>query len=53
MSSAIDKALRALAAGELSVPVDAALPLDQIGQAFERIGGREVLGKLVLDTRGG
>jgi NADPH2:quinone reductase len=53
MSSAIEKALRALAAGELSVPVDAALPLDQVGQAFERIGGREVLGKLVLDTRGG
>jgi NADPH2:quinone reductase len=53
MSSAIDKALRALAAGKLSVPVDTALPLDQVGQAFERIGGREVLGKLVLDTRGG
>jgi NADPH2:quinone reductase len=53
MSSAIEKALRALAAGELSVPVDAALPLDQVGQAFERIGDREVLGKLVLDTRGG
>jgi NADPH2:quinone reductase len=53
MSSAIEKALRALAAGELSVPVDAALPLDQVGRAFERIGGREVLGKLVLDTRGG
>jgi NADPH2:quinone reductase len=53
MSSAIEKALRALAAGELSVPVDAALPLDQVGQAFERIGDREVLGKLVLDTHGG
>jgi NADPH2:quinone reductase len=53
MSSAIGKALRALAAGELSVPVDAALPLDQVGQAFERIGDREVLGKLVLDTHGG
>jgi len=51
MSSAIEKALRALAAGELSVPVDAALPLDQVSQAFERISDREVLGKLVLDTR--
>ncbi len=53
MSSAIGKALRALAAGELSVPVDAALPLDQVGQAFERISDRKVLGKLVLDTHGG
>ncbi len=53
MSSAIEKALRALAAGELSVPVDAALPLGQVGQAFERIGDREVLGKLVLDTHRG
>ena len=53
MSSAIEKALRALAAGELSVPVDAALPLDQVGQAFERIRDRKVLGKLVLDTHGG
>ncbi len=53
MSSAIGKALRALAAGELSVPVDAALPLDEVNKAFERIGGRKVLGKLVLDTRGG
>jgi NADPH2:quinone reductase len=52
MSSAIEKALRALAAGELSVPVDSALPLDQVNQAFERISDRKVLGKLVLDTNG-
>ena len=52
MTEAIGKALGALAAGELSVPIDAALPLDQVNSAFERIGDRKVLGKLVLDTRG-
>jgi NADPH:quinone reductase-like Zn-dependent oxidoreductase len=52
MSAAIGRALRALADGELSVPIDSAVPLDQVGQAFDRIRGRSVRGKLVLDTRG-
>jgi NADPH:quinone reductase len=52
MSAAIGRALQALAAGELSVPIDSAVPLDQVNEAFDRIEGRSVRGKLVLDTRG-
>jgi NADPH2:quinone reductase len=52
MSAAIGRALQALAAGELRVPVDSAVSLDQVSKAFDRIQGRDVRGKLVLDTRG-
>lgn len=41
---------RALADGQLSVPVDLALPLDQVNEAFDRIRQRQVRGKIVLDT---
>ncbi|HWG16179.1 MAG TPA: zinc-binding alcohol dehydrogenase family protein [Streptosporangiaceae bacterium] len=51
MKAAIERALQALAAGELSVPIDSALPLDRVNEAFERIQDRRVKGKLVLDTR--
>lgn len=49
MSAAITGALRALAAGQLSVPVDSALPLTEVNEAFERIRQRKVQGKIVLD----
>ncbi|HEY2286257.1 MAG TPA: zinc-binding alcohol dehydrogenase family protein [Streptosporangiaceae bacterium] len=51
MGTAIRQALQALAAGELTVPVDAAVPLAQVNEAFERIEHRDVRGKLVLDMR--
>jgi NADPH:quinone reductase-like Zn-dependent oxidoreductase len=39
---------RALADGQLSVPVDLALPLDQVNEAFDRIRQRQVRGKIVI-----
>jgi NADPH2:quinone reductase len=50
MRAAIQRALQALADGQLSVPVDLALPLDQVNDSFERIRQRQVRGKVVLDT---
>jgi NADPH2:quinone reductase len=50
MSAKIAEALRALAAGRLSVPVDSAVPLEAVNDAFERIGQRQAHGKIVLDT---
>jgi NADPH:quinone reductase len=52
MKAAIGRALKALAAGELSVPIDSAPRLEQVNEAFQRIQDRSVNGKLVLDTRG-
>jgi NADPH:quinone reductase-like Zn-dependent oxidoreductase len=49
MRAAIQRALQALADGQLSVPVDSALPLDQVNESFERIRQRQVRGKVVLD----
>jgi NADPH2:quinone reductase len=49
MGTAIRQALQALAAGDLAVPVDAAVPLAQVNEAFDRIQQRDVRGKLVLD----
>jgi NADPH2:quinone reductase len=51
MGTAIRQALQALAAGQLTVPVDGAVPLDQVNEAFDRIRQREVRGKIVLDLR--
>lgn len=42
-------ALAALAAGEIKVTVDSVLPLEAINDAFARIAGRGVEGKLLLD----
>lgn len=50
MSAAIGKALQALAAGQMSVPVDAAVPLTQVNEAFGQIRQRRAKGKVVLDT---
>jgi NADPH2:quinone reductase len=50
MRAAIQRALQALADGQLSVPVDLALPLDQVNESFDRIRQRQVRGKIVLDT---
>jgi len=51
MSAAIRDALQALAAGQLTVPIDSAVPLEQVNEAFERIQQRRVRGKLVLDSQ--
>ena len=45
------QALRALADGRLQVAVDAVVPLDRVGEAFELLAGRHVRGKVVLDLR--
>jgi NADPH2:quinone reductase len=50
MRAAIQRALQALADGQLSVPVDSALPLDQVNESFDQIRQRQVRGKVVLDT---
>ena len=52
MSAAIGEALRAAAAGQMSVPVDETVPLAQVNEAFGRITGRQSRGKIVLDTTG-
>jgi D-arabinose 1-dehydrogenase-like Zn-dependent alcohol dehydrogenase len=52
MSAGIRKALEALTNGQLTVPIDAAVPLKQVSDAFERITQRSVRGNLVLDTAG-
>ncbi len=46
-----ERALAAMAAGELEVVIDEILPLAQAGEALQRLAERQVLGKLVLDTR--
>ncbi len=51
MSAAIGEALQALADGQLTVPVDSTMPLDQVNEAFDLIRQRQVRGKIVLDTR--
>jgi NADPH2:quinone reductase len=51
MRAAIQRALQALADGQLSVPVDSAVPLGQVNESFDRIRQRQVRGKVVLDTR--
>ena len=51
MGTAIRQALQALADGQLTVPVDAAVPLAEVNEAFERIRQRDVRGKLLLDLR--
>ncbi|MGH9087382.1 MAG: quinone oxidoreductase family protein [Acidimicrobiales bacterium] len=51
ISRGIAAALGALASGRLEATVDSVLPLAQVGEAFDRIAGRRVQGKLVLDLR--
>ena len=53
IAAAARQALQAVAEGTLTVPIDAALPLRQVGECFERIRQRRVRGKLVLDARVG
>ena len=50
ISAALRLALEALAAGKFSVPIDSAMPLDQVNEAFDRIQRRNVRGKVVLDA---
>ena len=52
LAAAIRQALPAVAAGRMTVPIDAAIPLKQANEAFERIRQRSVRGKLVLDAQG-
>ena len=53
MAAAITAALNAQAAGQLSVPIDSVVPLQDVNDAFARLERRDVRGKLVLDTGGG
>jgi NADPH2:quinone reductase len=52
MTAAISAALKAHAAGQLSVSIDSVLPLRAVNDAFFRLRHRDVCGKLVLDTSG-
>jgi NADPH2:quinone reductase len=47
------RALQALARGELKLPIDDPLALEQVNEAFERLVSRSVRGKLVLDLDNG
>jgi NADPH2:quinone reductase len=47
------RALQALARGELKLPIEDELALEQVNEAFERLAARSVCGKLLLDLDGG
>jgi NADPH2:quinone reductase len=47
----LEAALEALREGALTVRIDEVLALDQVNEAFERIAGRAVQGKLLLALR--
>jgi NADPH:quinone reductase len=49
-AAGIRTALSALADGQLTVPIDTIVPLARVNDAFDRLRGRSVEGKLVLDT---
>jgi NADPH2:quinone reductase len=51
VTAALGQALRALASGQFTVPIDSEMPLDQVNAAFELIRQRKLHGNLVLDTR--
>lgn len=52
MAAATRRALQALATGQVSIPIDSAMPLHDVNDAFGRIQHRGVRGKIALDTRG-
>lgn len=52
LTRALQDALAALADGRLQVAVDTTLPLARVGEALDRIAGRRVRGKVLLDLRG-
>jgi NADPH2:quinone reductase len=45
----LEKALRILADGRMSIRIDRVLPLEQIGDAFDLIANRGLSGKVLLD----
>jgi NADPH2:quinone reductase len=47
----LEAALEAVRDGRLRVPIDEVLPLERVGEAFERLGERKVQGNLVLVLR--
>ncbi len=47
--SGLEKALRVLAEGRMSIRIDRVLPLDAVTQAFDLLGNRAVSGKILLD----
>lgn len=53
LAAAIRAAMRAMADGQLTVPIDSVLPLAGVSEAFERISQRQVRGKIVLDPAAG
>jgi hypothetical protein len=50
MDAAIRDALRALAGGQLTVPIDSVLSLEQVNDAFGPISQCSARGKVGLDT---
>jgi len=51
ITASLNQGLRALGAGQFTVPIDSELPLDQVNVALELLEQRSVHGNLVLDTR--
>jgi NADPH2:quinone reductase len=51
LSAGIVNALQAQAAGQMEIPVDRVLPLEDVNSAFELLVERKVQGKLLLDLR--
>lgn len=49
LASGLRHALEAVATGQLEVAVDTAMPLGAVNEAFARLAGRQVQGKLLLD----
>lgn len=47
----LQAALQALAQGEMRIPIDDVVALSDVNRALERLKGREVKGKLLLDLR--
>lgn len=45
------RALAALAAGEMSIPIDSVVPLAEVDRALGRLADRDVRGNIVLDLR--
>jgi hypothetical protein len=53
MDAALRDALRALAAGQPAMPIDSAVPLTAVSEAFERIRQLEARGTVVLTALDG
>ena len=45
----LTEVMTALAEGSMQIPIDRAIPLDQVNDAFRLLANRAVTGKIVLD----